>query len=157
MLVDGRPGVEPRVLVEELAVEDLEVATGVDPQLVDEQPAGVLVGAQRLGLATAAVERHHELAAEPFPQRVLGDEGREGGRRAGMVSGGQARLDAVLLGRRPQLVQPADGDGGERLEGEVGQRRSPPEGQRLVEDGAGAVGVAGCQPARPSPARRSNR
>ena len=67
-------------------------------------------------------------------------------RRAGMVSGGQARPRCGPPRPPPgELVQPADGDGGERLEGEVGQRRSPPEGQRLVEDGPGAVGVAGCQ------------
>ena len=138
-------------------MEELELAPGVDPQLVDEEPAGVLVGAQRLGLATAAVERHHELAAQPFAQRVLGDEGREGGRRAGVVAGGQAGLDAVLLGRRPQLVQAADGDGGEGLEGEVGQRRAPPEGQGLVEHGRAPCGSPAASLERPSPTRRSNR
>ena len=50
---------------------------GLDAQLLNERPAGVLVGLQRFGLAVRAVERQHLLGAETLAVGVLGDQGLE--------------------------------------------------------------------------------
>ena len=144
-------------MVEQPAVQELEVPAGVDPELVDEEAASVLVGAKRLGLATAAVQRHHQLAPEALAKREGGDQRRQDGSRAGMITQCQERLDPILLGGHPQLVQSADGHRGERLEGEVGEGGPAPERQGVVEQRTGPERVAGVERARPSAANRSNR
>ena len=49
-------------------------APGSMPEPVDQRGAGVLVGAQRVGLAVAAVQGEHQLPAQPLAVRVLADQ-----------------------------------------------------------------------------------
>jgi hypothetical protein len=42
-------------------------------ELLDQDPAGVLIGGQRLGLAAAAIQRQHQQAVQVLPQRMPGD------------------------------------------------------------------------------------
>jgi hypothetical protein len=66
--------VQSRILAEDRPLELLQSRAGLDPQLVDERSARVLVGVERLGLATGAVQRRHQVPAQALPERVLGDE-----------------------------------------------------------------------------------
>ena len=126
----------------------------VGAQLVGEQPPGLLEHGQRLGRPARGGERPHELAAQALAQRVRGDE-RAAARRRSVPPGAQVRVDPVLDGGQPQLVEPG------RLVapvGEVGQRRAAPQGERLPERGGGVGGVARRPGApRPSAASRSKR
>src|SRR5262249_57763871 len=76
---DGRRGcaLETRLLAEDGAVEPLQRRARLDAELVDECAPGVEIRLERLGLAARAVERQHQLAAQPFAERVLPDEGLE--------------------------------------------------------------------------------
>jgi hypothetical protein len=51
------------LLAQDRAVELLECRAGLDPELVDERPAGGLVHLECLGLPPRPVERQHQLAA----------------------------------------------------------------------------------------------
>ena len=44
---------------------------GVDAELAGEQVADMAVGGQRVALPAAPVQRQHELAVQPLPQRML--------------------------------------------------------------------------------------
>ncbi len=60
-----------RVVVEDPPLQLAELRGGLETELVGEVRPGLLVGAQRLGLAAGAVERQHLLGAEALPQRIL--------------------------------------------------------------------------------------
>ena len=66
-----RLGVEGRVLDEDRLLQLLEGSAGLEPELLPEVVGGPSVGAQRLSLASRAVEGEHQLAPERLPQRVL--------------------------------------------------------------------------------------
>src|SRR4029079_10452321 len=98
-----RRRVEPGVLTEDRLLELAQLAAGLDPELVHERAARVLVGAERLGLAPRAVQRAHELAAQALAQRVLGDQLLELGHdiaapeREGGLAASRRRLPAQPL------------------------------------------------------------
>jgi hypothetical protein len=61
-----------------------------------------------------------------------------------MTPSGQIGVDRDLARAQPQLLQPADLGGGERLVSDVGQGRPTPQRERLArERGGRPVGVRG--------------
>ena len=58
-------------------MQALQLAARLDPELVDELSASVLVDLERLRLTVRPIEREHQLRAEAFPERMLRDEGLE--------------------------------------------------------------------------------
>ena len=105
------------------------------------------VGLQRVRLAAVAVEREHELAAQPLAHRMLAHERLQLSDHARMVAERQLRLDAQLDRRQPQLVQADDRPLGEWRVAEVRQRRAAPQRQRLAQTVDGRRGIL----ARPAP------
>ena len=62
------------VLVQDRALERLELGARLEPKLVREERARRAVNLQRFGLPAGAVEREHQLPMRSLRQRVLGDE-----------------------------------------------------------------------------------
>jgi hypothetical protein len=114
-----------------------QLRTGLDAELPDEDTAGVGERVQRLGLPSGPVERQHQLAGEPLPERMLAHQRQQLLRRIGVAAEREDHLDTLLDRGQPLLVQP----GPEDLRpgtGDPGQRRALPERQRRVErDGRG--------------------
>ena len=111
----------------------------LDPELLDQLVAPRAVDGERVGLAARAVEREHQLAAQPLAQRMLADERRRARRRARACRPSASSASArSSMQRQPQLVEPRDLGLRERLVGELGQRLAAPERERLA--GAGAPG-----------------
>ena len=102
----------------------------LDSQLFDERLTQAGVGAQRVGLPAAAIQRHHQLASETLPQRVLAHQLREFADECAVFAKGKVRADAILEGREPQFGQPSDVGLGERLEGEVCECLTAPQCER---------------------------
>ena len=129
----ARPGrdARARVLLEDRPLEVTADPAGLDPELLDERAAGVPVGLQRVGLPAGAVERQHQLPARPLAQRVLGDERLELRDQLGVAAEREIGLDPVLEAARRSSSSRAISDLGERLEGEVRERRPAPERERL--------------------------
>ena len=63
-----------------------QVGARVQPQLVGEEAAEVLVGGERVRLAARPVQRHHQLRAQPLLERVLTDERGQLGRHLRMAA-----------------------------------------------------------------------
>ena len=91
------------------------------------------VGGQRVLLAPRAVERDHELRSEAFVRGMVVDKRLQFGDDPAVLAERQLRFDALLDRRQAQFLEPGDRRGRERLVGEVGQRRPPPQRKRLPE------------------------
>ena len=102
---------------------------------------GGLEGAERVGLATRAVQSQHLLRAETLPQRMLRDQGVDLRRDQIVQSEGKLGLEPQLQGARLELLQPHAVALRELLVDEVRQRRAPPQLQCLAQHGRGSVGV----------------
>ena len=61
-------------MVEDRLLERAKVLTRLDPELLVERAADILVGGESVCLTAAAVEREHLVGAQPLLQRVAGDE-----------------------------------------------------------------------------------
>ena len=90
------------------------------------------VSLERLGLASRPIQREHQLPAQALAQRMLGDERLELAHELAMAAIREVRINRVLERAQPQLLQPPDRRRGERLVGDVGQRRPVPERERLA-------------------------
>src|SRR5204862_141467 len=75
-------------------------------ELLVQRPACALVDRERIGLAARAVERQHQLAAGPLAERLLGDEPLELADELHVTAESELGVDAVLLRRQAQLLQP---------------------------------------------------
>jgi hypothetical protein len=129
-------------LSEDRALEALERRTGLDAQFPDEQLAGLLVGRERVGLASGPVEGEHELAAKALAVRMAGDEGFELGDEVAAVPELQLGIDSLLDRLQAQLVEPGDLRLREGLEAEVGERLPPPEVECLPQSHRSPGGIS---------------
>ena len=97
--------VQCRVVGEHGGVQALQRLAGIDAELPGEQVADPPVGGQRVGLPAAPVQRQHELAVQPLPQRMPGDQLLQLGGQRVVPAQRQVRVDPGLDRGQPQLLQ----------------------------------------------------
>jgi hypothetical protein len=129
--------VERGVLAQDRVVEPAQLGAGLDTDLLDEHRARVPIGVERVGLATAAVEREHPQAMQALAQRLLHDQRLELAYHLGVAPGGEVLADRLLDRPEPQLLEPADLERRERLGGDVVERRTPPQRERVARRARG--------------------
>ena len=120
-------------MVQDVALDLLEGSTRLEPELVAQHHAGVLVGAERLCLPPLPVERNHQLAAEPFAQRLRCDQLLE--LPDSPSSRPQARSASTLASsasNRSRSSRPTAARD-KRSAVQVPERLAAPEGQRLAK------------------------
>ena len=88
---------------------------------------------ERVGLAAAAVEREHQLAAQTLAERGLGDERLELRDERVLAAESEVGVGAILERRETELFQPRDLALCEGLVPQVGQRLPAPERKRLAQ------------------------
>ena len=125
---------ERALLAQDRSVQRLELGPRLDPELVDERPAGVVVGGERVSLATRAIEGEHQLRPQALPQGVPAHERLDLGRKLRVDADFEIRRDPVFEHAQAKILQPVDLRLREVLELRVGERRSPPERERLAQD-----------------------
>ena len=127
-LASSRPagGVQRQVLSEDRPLELPKRPTRLEPQLVDEAIAGGVVSLEGVGLAAGSVQSEHELTLEALAQRMLADQRLELAHQPRVLARRQIRVDPILEHDQTSLFQPSDLRLGERLVGEIAQRRPPP-------------------------------
>ena len=135
-LADGRGRrrweVQRRLLPKDRPLQLLERSTRFDPELVDEGPARILVGVQGLRLPARPVQRRHQIPPQTFAERLLGDECLELSDQLVVAPECEVGVDPELDCCQPDLLEPGDRRLGEALVGEVRERRTPPQRQRLA-------------------------
>ena len=130
--------VQRRVLGEDGRLESAQLGPGLDAQLVDQQPAGPLVGLQGVALTARAVQGHHELTPQTLTERLIAQERLDLAHQFGGSAVGQIRVHPVLHQRQTQLLQAAGLRHAPLDVAELPERLTPPQAQRLarrVDDG----------------------
>ena len=89
---------ERRVVSQDRTLERRQRRSRVEPQLVGERAAGVLVCGQSIGLPTAAIQRQHQLLAEALPEGVASDERPEVRHRPLVPTKRELGVDPRLMG-----------------------------------------------------------
>ncbi len=131
----GRPGRRRRerlVLLEDRPLEPAQLLTGLEPELLVEQPAAGLIDGERVRLAPAPVEGDHQLAAEALPQRMPADEPLQLRDELGVPAELEIGVDALLECGNALLFEAGALGARERCV-ELGERRPAPERERLAE------------------------
>jgi hypothetical protein len=127
-------------LGEDRSLELAQALAWLDAKLIDELAPGVLVGLQRVGLPVAAIQREHQLGAQPFPVGLLGDQRLERSHNLGLETQGELRLDELLERSDSQVLQASDLGLREVLAGELSQRRTAPHRQHRLQHRDSALG-----------------
>ena len=102
------------VLGEDRLLELLELRAGLEAELGDERLARVRVRVERVRLTPGAVEREHQLCAQPLAQRVRSNERRELADQLRVPPAGEVGVDPRLECCEPLLLELAARPGGER-------------------------------------------
>ena len=124
---------ELRILPQDPSLQLLQLRRRVEPELVGEREPRRAVDLERLGLPAAAIERKHQLAAQPLAERVGGDERLQLADERGVAAERELGVDPLLEGDDAQLVEPGGLEPGELLLVEVCERRAVPERERLAQ------------------------
>ena len=146
LLVRGRRRAghrKPRLVAKDLRLEPLELGAGLDPELVDEAGACVLVHLEGLGLPARAIQREHQLSPEGLAQRVLADERLQLADDVAVRPELEISVDPLADDDEAKLLEPADLRLREVVERELRERRPAPERERRL------------QPARAAPRREA--
>ena len=131
-----------------LRCSERSAAEGSMPSPLDESASRLAIRLERLGLPAVAVEREHQRAVQPLPQRVLADQPAQLTDHLGVMPAGQVRVDALGDAVQAQLLEACDLGLCERLAPHVGQGGAAPQRERLAQRRSPPA-----RPARP-PARR---
>src|SRR4029450_12062015 len=122
-------GLERGLLTQDRRVELLKRRRWLDPELLHEHPARVLVGLERLRLPPASIERKHQLAARALTQRVLANDLLEFAHERRRATALGLRLDPLLDRGQAKFLEPCRLVLRERLIWKIGERRPAPEAQ----------------------------
>src|SRR4030095_16635068 len=102
-------------------------------ELVAEEPAHPLVGAQSVGLAATAIQSQHQLRPQTLAVGMRGHEAFELAAQRGVTPELKIRLDAILEHGDPEVVE-MDGCGVQvLLVGELSIRSAAPQRKRGAE------------------------
>jgi len=131
-----------RIAAKNATVEPLEIFVRIDAEVVDEEPAQILIDGQGFDLPAAAVQGNHLMRAQTLPPRVRVDPRLDIGQELEMTAAPQirsvSRLDEVEL----QLLQPPAGAFVEREVLHVGERFTGPACERGREIGRCLMRIA---------------
>jgi hypothetical protein len=149
---EGRPrrcsGLDARriqagVLEEHGLLQVAQLRAGLEPQLLGQHLAHLVVGAERVRLPPVSVQRDHAVRPQPLLERVLADECRELAHQLLVVARAEVGGDALVQRSEAHCVQAGRLGDGEGRAPHVGQGVAPPEGERGGEGGRRRVGTAG--------------
>ena len=130
---DGAAGRQRRRLRDDRGFEPLQLRTGIEALLLGEELPHVLIDGQRVALAARSIEREHELAPEALSERVLLRELLDLTENLAMEACVEIGLDPILERIEAQALEPRRLRQRPPLAFEAEQRRSPPEGERVVQ------------------------
>ena len=122
----------------------LQGGARLDAELLDEETPRLAIDLERLCLATRAVERQHELRAQPFAEGVLANERLELADELCEAAERKVGFDAPLERREAELFEAENLRLRERLVREVGERRVRARGREPRGGVALRVSGAAC-------------
>jgi len=136
-------------VLEHRPLELLQRAARLEAKLVGEELARAPIDLQRVALAARAIQRKHQLTAQPLLERVRLDEPFELGHELGAASECEIGVDAVHKRRKAELLKAPDLRLDEVEQREVGERRAAEERERRPERRRGRSRVSVLERATP--------
>ena len=127
----GRPAIKTGVLREDRPLQLLQLAPGLDPELLYQDTARVGVRLERVRLAPRAVEGEDQQRAEALAQRVVEDQALELSRQLRVPAQLELGGEVLLQDGRAQLFESSDFALGKRGVSHVRERRPAPQRQAL--------------------------
>nr|SBO95123.1 hypothetical protein BN4615_P4639 [Nonomuraea gerenzanensis] len=115
----------------------------LQPQLLVEDPAQVVVGQQGLAPPPRPAQALDEAQVVPLVERVPGDERAQLRHQLPMVAEPQVRLQPQLHGPVADLLQVGEMPGHDGPRRDVGQRAPPPQAQPVTQPPRRLLGGAG--------------
>jgi hypothetical protein len=106
---------------QDLLLQPRQPGAGLQPQLLAQDLPGAPEGLQCLGLPARPVQRHHQLAPQAFPERMLGHQPFQLRGQRGVPAHGEVGLHPVLQDGQPHPLQPGPLTLQRRGVGQVGQ------------------------------------
>ena len=106
--------------------------TGLDAELLDQDVTAFPEHGQGIRLPPAPVQCQHQLAAEPFPERMLPHQAGQLGRRFRGAAQHEHDLGPLLERRQPHLAEADPLDLGPRT-GELRQQDRMAQPERSIE------------------------
>src|SRR5262249_56222042 len=94
------------VLTQDRDLEGLQLRARSETQILGEHLPPCAVDRERVGLAAGAVEGDHELATDPFPQRMRADEGLELPDDLVVMPQRKLGVDATFKREEAQFLEP---------------------------------------------------
>jgi hypothetical protein len=120
-------------LTEDPQLERPQRGARLESELRIESLAHVAENVERLGLASAAIEREHQLAAEAFAEGMLGGQGSQLADELGVSSELEVGVNALLERGQAKLFESCRLDGREGLGRDARKRWSAPEREGVGE------------------------
>jgi hypothetical protein len=128
---------------EDRLLESPQVRTGLERQLLRQHTVRLAEGLEGVGLAATAVQREHQLAPQPLPERVLLERRSQRGDDLAMVSQRERCLELLLERIDPKRLKPPRLRAEPGCVGEPLQRRAAPQLQRQRNGLGRGTSVAG--------------
>jgi hypothetical protein len=119
----------------------MELGARVHAELLDEQFARLAVDRQRVRLATAAIQRQHQLPAQTFTQWVLRDLQFQLGHELTGAATGEIGVDPGVEHVASSFVQPFGLVARHAFQRKIRERPAAPQGERFAQ-------AVGCLPGR---------
>ena len=115
---------------------------GIEAQLLAEALLGLRIRRQRVDLPARAVQRQHQLPAQPLVEGVGRDQLLQPPHHLPMLPEGERGGHGGLLRDHAKLPEPGDGGVGEVRRSEVAEHVAAPEGKGFAQKRGGVGGVA---------------
>src|SRR5205085_10592701 len=129
----ARAELERRVLLQDRAFEQLEGFARFQPELDTQELPCLAVDLERVRLAACAIEGKHQLSAQPLPKRVFGDKRFQLADELLVAAEREVGVDAIGERGEANFLESCDLSLCKGVEGEIGERGSAPERERLEQ------------------------
>src|SRR5437868_1034155 len=114
------------ILLQDALQQALQLRPRFHTELIDQSLSGALIHVRCFGLASRAVERQHQLSTQALSKRVPVDKRNELADQRFVPTQRQLRFDPLFYCMHPELGQASSLPEGERLGGEILERRPAP-------------------------------
>ena len=133
------------VVLEDRLLEPPQLTAGLDPQLLDQQPAPLAHHLERLRLPAAAIQRQHQVRPQPLSQGMLGHQRPQLADQVSVAPAGELGAHPLLDRLDAQLLEAVDLALCELVEAMVGQRGPTPEPESRFKVGSRRRRVLGAR------------
>ena len=134
-------GQQRRVVAKDRGLQISKCRTGVDAEFLGESLAHRRGDRERFGLPPRPVQRQHQLAMQPFAERMGENQSLEFGNHGMLLAQGEIGVNPVVQRNQSKFLQPRCLGTRKLGRAQVVEHRSPPQAERLTEHSGRVLSV----------------